>query len=57
MCSIEQTAAVHDLCKGLRPHLRRHRFQAGVRHCGMFGGKRWNGQIYPVIRNLVLVMY
>ncbi len=37
--------------------LRCHRLQAGVGHYGMFSGKRWNGQIYPVIRNLVLVMY
>ena len=50
ICSVEQTAAVHDLRKGRRPHLRRHRLQAGVGHYGMFSGKRWNGQIYPVIR-------
>jgi polyhydroxyalkanoate depolymerase len=56
ICSVGQTAAAHDLCKGLRPHLKRHHLQAGVGHYGTFSGKRWNGQIYPVIRNLVLVM-
>ena len=54
ICSVGQTAAAHELCKGLRPHLKRHHFQAGVGHYGTFSGKRWNGQIYPAIRNLVL---
>jgi polyhydroxyalkanoate depolymerase len=54
ICSVGQTAAAHDLCKGLRPHHKRHHLQAGVGHYGTFSGKRWNGQIYPVIRNLVL---
>ncbi len=56
ICSIGQTAAAHLLCNGLRPHLKRHHFQAGVGHYGTFSGKRWNGEIYPVIRNLVLSM-
>lgn len=54
ICSVGQTAAAHDLCTGLRPHLKRHHLQAGVGHYGTFSGKRWNGQIYPVIRNVVL---
>jgi polyhydroxyalkanoate depolymerase len=54
ICSVGQTAAAHDLCTGLRPHLKRQHLQAGVGHYGTFSGKRWNGQIYPVIRNLVL---
>jgi hypothetical protein len=36
--------------------LKRHHLQPGVGQYGTFSGKRWNGQIYPVIRNLVLVM-
>ncbi len=56
ICSVGQTAAAHELCRSLRPHLRRHHLQAGVGHYGTFSGKRWNGQIYPVIRNLVLSM-
>ncbi len=54
ICSVGQTAVAHDLCTGLRPHQKRHHLQAGVGHYGTFSGKRWNGQIYPVIRNLVL---
>jgi polyhydroxyalkanoate depolymerase len=56
ICAVGQTAAAHDLCRTLRPHLRRHHLQAGVGHYGTFSGKRWNGQIYPQIRNLVLAM-
>jgi polyhydroxyalkanoate depolymerase len=56
ICAVGQTAAAHDLCKGLRPHLKRHHLQASVGHYGTFSGKRWLGQIYPVIRNLVLAM-
>jgi polyhydroxyalkanoate depolymerase len=56
ICSVGQTAAAHDLCTTLRPHLRRHHLQAGVGHYGTFSGKRWNGQIYPQIRNLVLAV-
>lgn len=54
ICSVGQTAAAHEMCNSLRPHLRRHHLQAGVGHYGTFSGKRWNGQIYPVIRNFVL---
>jgi polyhydroxyalkanoate depolymerase len=56
ICSVGQTAAAHEMCRGLRPHLKRHHLQAGVGHYGTFSGKKWNGQIYPVIRNLVLAM-
>jgi poly(3-hydroxybutyrate) depolymerase len=56
ICSVGQTAAAHTLCNGLRPHLKRHHYQVGVGHYGTFSGRRWNGQIYPVIRNLVLAM-
>jgi poly(3-hydroxybutyrate) depolymerase len=56
ICAVGQTAAAHDLCNTLRPHLKRHHLQAGVGHYGTFSGKRWNGQIYPQIRNLVLAV-
>jgi polyhydroxyalkanoate depolymerase len=56
ICAIGQTAAAHDLCTGLRPHLRRHHLQANVGHYGVFNGKRWESQIYPIVRNLMLSM-
>jgi poly(3-hydroxybutyrate) depolymerase len=55
ICSIGQTLAAHDLCTGLRPYLRSHYVQAGVGHYGVFSGKRWQNQIYPVIRDLIHV--
>ena len=53
ICSIGQTLAAHDLCTGLRPYLRTHYVQAGVGHYGVFSGKRWQNQIYPVVRGVV----
>jgi polyhydroxyalkanoate depolymerase len=57
ICAVGQTAAAHELCSTLRPHLKRHHLQPGVGHYGTFSGKRWNGQIYPNIRNLVLAVH
>jgi poly(3-hydroxybutyrate) depolymerase len=54
ICSVGQTAAAHEMCTGLRPHLKRHHLQAGVGHYGTFSGKKWNGQVYPIVRNLML---
>ena len=54
ICSIGQTAAAHELCSSLRPHLKRHHLQANVGHYGVFNGRRWQQEIYPVVRNLIL---
>jgi polyhydroxyalkanoate depolymerase len=54
ICALGQTAVAHDLCTGLKPHLKRHHMQAGVGHYGVFSGRRWEGQIYPIVRNLIL---
>ncbi|MGR3321741.1 MAG: polyhydroxyalkanoate depolymerase [Pseudooceanicola sp.] len=56
ICSLGQTAAAHDLCRSLRPHLKRHHLQANVGHYGVFNGKRWEREIYPVVRNMILAM-
>ena len=56
ICSLGQTAAAHDLCNALRPHLKRHHLQANVGHYGVFSGKRWEKEIYPVVRNTILAM-
>jgi poly(3-hydroxybutyrate) depolymerase len=53
ICSIGQTLAAHDLCTGLRPYLRTHYVQPGVGHYGVFSGKRWQNQIYPVVRGVI----
>ena len=56
ICAVGQTAAAHDLCSGLRPHLKRHHLQPGVGHYGLFAGSKWEKQIYPQVKNLVLAM-
>ena len=28
--------------------------QAGVGHYGVFSGKRWESQIYPLVKNVIL---
>lgn len=54
ICAVGQTVAAQDICSSLRPHLRRHHLQAGVGHYGVFSGRRWKGQVYPLVRNHVL---
>jgi poly(3-hydroxybutyrate) depolymerase len=54
ICAVGQTIAAHDLCSGLRPFLRRHHMQAGVGHYGVFSGHRWTGQVYPIVKNVIL---
>jgi poly(3-hydroxybutyrate) depolymerase len=54
ICSVGQTLAAHELCSGLRPYLKKHHLQPGVGHYGVFNGRRWNTQIYPLVRNLIL---
>lgn len=56
ICALGQTAAAHDLCSSLRPHLKRHHLQANVGHYGVFNGKRWQKEIYPVVQNMILAM-
>jgi len=54
ICAIGQTLAAHDLCSSLRPYLKRHHMEAGVGHYGVFSGKRWQNQIYPIVKNVIL---
>ena len=36
--------------------MKRHHMQTGVGHYGVFSGRRWEGQIYPLVRNMILAM-
>ena len=56
ICGMGQTAAAHDLCRSLRPHLKRHHLQANAGHYGVFNGKRWEREVYPVVRNFILAL-
>jgi poly(3-hydroxybutyrate) depolymerase len=55
ICSIGQTVAAQDLCTGVRAYRRVHHMQAGVGHYGVFSGKKWNNEIYPLLRDFVHV--
>lgn len=54
ICSVGQTAAAHDLTPRIAPFRKRHHLQPGVGHYGVFSGKKWDGQIYPMVRNVIL---
>ena len=51
ICAPGQTLAAHDLCARLRPYMNSHHLQTGAGHYGVFSGKRWDNQIYPVVRD------
>ena len=53
ICSIGQTLAAQELCTGVRAYRRVHHMQAGVGHYGVFSGKKWNNEIYPLLRDFV----
>ncbi len=54
ICAVGQTVAAHDLCNKLRPYRKRHHLQAGVGHYSVFSGKRWENQVYPIVKNVIL---
>ena len=51
ICAVGQTLAAQDLCSGLRPYMKSHHMQPGVGHYGVFNGRRWETQVYPMVRN------
>ncbi len=56
ICSVGQTVAAHALCENIFANRKRHHLQPGVGHYGVFNGKKWQSQIYPLVRNLILAM-
>ena len=55
ICGAGQTAAAHDLCTSLPAFRRRHHLQPGAGHFGVFSGSRWELDVYPLIRSLILM--
>ena len=55
ICSIGQTVAAQDLCAGVRAYRKVHHMQGGVGHYGVFSGKKWNNEIYPLLRDFIHV--
>jgi poly(3-hydroxybutyrate) depolymerase len=54
ICSVGQTVAAHALCSGVFANRKRHHLQPGVGHYGVFSGRKWSTQIYPLVRNMIL---
>jgi poly(3-hydroxybutyrate) depolymerase len=48
--------AAHDLCTGIRPYLKQHHMQPGAGHYGVFSGRRWQQEIYPIVRDMIYQM-
>ena len=55
ICAVGQTLAAQDLTPSLRPYMRTHYVQPNVGHYGVFSGKRWQNQIYPLVRDVIQV--
>jgi poly(3-hydroxybutyrate) depolymerase len=53
ICGLGQTLAAQDLCTGLRQYMKMHHVQTGVGHYGVFTGRRWNTQVYPMVRDII----
>ncbi|SUE44514.1 polyhydroxyalkanoate depolymerase [Roseomonas gilardii] len=53
ICSVGQTAAALDLCSGLPAERKRNHVQKGVGHYGVFNGRRWSTEIYPMVRETI----
>ena len=54
ICALGQTAAAHELCKGVKPYMHRHHRQAGVGHYGVFSARRREEQVHPSVRHMNL---
>ena len=53
VCGLGQTLAAQDLCTGLRQYMKMHHVQTGVGHYGVFSGRRWNNEVYPMVRDII----
>ena len=53
ICGPGQTVAAHDLCLNLPAAKKAHHLQQGVGHYGVFHGRRWQGEIYPKVREFI----
>lgn len=55
ICAIGQTLAAQELCRRLPMPMKRHHLQTGVGHYGVFNGRRWSREIYPLVRAVIEV--
>lgn len=55
ICAVGQTLAAQDLASSLKLYLRTHYIQPNVGHYGVFSGRRWQHQVYPLVRHVIAV--
>ena len=55
VCGLGQTLAAHDLLPGVEASNKAHHLQAGVGHYGVFSGRRWRQETYPIVREFILL--
>ncbi|HEV6967285.1 MULTISPECIES: polyhydroxyalkanoate depolymerase [Roseateles] len=48
-----QTRAAHDLCSGVSKEHQFHYDAVGAGHYGIFSGRRWRDNVYPVVRDFI----
>ena len=48
-----QTRAAHDLCHGIPADRQFHFDVEGAGHYGIFSGRRWRENVYPVVRDFI----
>jgi poly(3-hydroxybutyrate) depolymerase len=53
ICAYGQTLVAHDLCRNLPAAMRRNHLQEGAGHYGIFNGRRWREQVYPMVRDFI----
>ena len=53
ICAVGQTAAALALATGLPAAMKKQHVQLGVGHYGVFNGRRWQAEIYPVVRDWI----
>ncbi|MCG7364120.1 polyhydroxyalkanoate depolymerase [Roseomonas sp. ACRSG] len=53
ICSVGQTEAAAALCSGLPAEMKFHHLQGDVGHYGVFNGRRWANEIYPLVRQVI----
>lgn len=55
ICAVGQTLAAQELATSLKLYMRTHYIQPNVGHYGVFSGRRWQHQVYPLVRHVIQV--
>jgi len=53
ICGPGQTVAAQRLCRSLPDAKKLHHLQMGVGHYGVFNGRRWQSETYPLVRDFI----